>query len=690
MAVPFPTKFEVTNASHKKHGSKSTSLMSSTGKTTFYLSRKDEKNTTSSKDASPSSSPIIILSLARPGEPRRKSDYTVELSKSSIFKVFHTASKDPTHRANMPDTSAISGGQVCLAFRTPMNAVLELEFASPRHTTAVYNYLTAISQGQDPLLSFSPEATLAEYVAATHSGTNTVHPSPTIQPPPRTLPLPPPPPLKRERSPDSHAPLDSIGATVPPKRLRGPGFAGVGLSAASATTGAAAVLPPPLSRPLAPRRTGLPTAFKPVVTLKLHPTPLPPPPLPSPPPPPVPRVVPRWVDTLSDADAFVSRRTRTRSPPGYTDPAGRADGLVNNGNTCYQNSVISVLLGLAPVASVLETAARMPEDALRECERRARERQQSSRVKTRRGAAAARWSSPAPETPGSGTPPSLELVQVLAHLADIRDRGTGEAVDPMLFNYCISERSDLFSHGRQEDAQELFVECLGFLAREPEGRAITNMFSFNLAKRVQCLSAAESRTANPTEPPCQHLSESREAGHNSLSLEIPDPQLSIGGGRGSPVPIHPLSELLAAHFAAEAIEYPCEACKHPRMAVTCRIDRSGPKVLVLHLKRFAINPTTFRPRKLGTPVGITEEVDLEPWVQHNAPIGDPARYRLAAVICHRGRDSSHGHYVSYLRDPATDHWWLYNDAIVSKVAGFRRLEEECRRTAYLLYYVRMD
>jgi ubiquitin C-terminal hydrolase len=56
--------------------------------------------------------------------------------------------------------------------------------------------------------------------------------------------------------------------------------------------------------------------------------------------------------------------------------------------------------------------------------------------------------------------------------------------------------------------------------------------------------------------------------------------------------------------------------------------------------------------------------------------------RLFAVICHTGKNSHSGHYISYVRNVGKNEWWKMDDARVSRV----QTQEVVGAEAYMLFY----
>ena len=64
-------------------------------------------------------------------------------------------------------------------------------------------------------------------------------------------------------------------------------------------------------------------------------------------------------------------------------------------------------------------------------------------------------------------------------------------------------------------------------------------------------------------------------------------------------------------------------------------------------------------------------------------------YELIGVITHIGESSMSGHFIAYCKDPISNNWHKYNDAIVTEVNNF---QEEVINFAmpYLLFYQKVN
>jgi len=133
---------------------------------------------------------------------------------------------------------------------------------------------------------------------------------------------------------------------------------------------------------------------------------------------------------------------------------------------------------------------------------------------------------------------------------------------------------------------------------ESEETAVSDHFHLELARSFECVHCGH----------CWHLA--RPEFLTGLSLDLPE--LPVGGtaAAASQVQIS-ISELLKSYFATSEVTLTCDKCKTPdgRAKSACRV-RKLPSALMLHLKRFTIDPSTMRPLKRNDAVRLDVNVDI--------------------------------------------------------------------------------
>ncbi|XP_063801771.1 ubiquitin carboxyl-terminal hydrolase 10 isoform X2 [Pseudophryne corroboree] len=118
-----------------------------------------------------------------------------------------------------------------------------------------------------------------------------------------------------------------------------------------------------------------------------------------------------------------------------------------------------------------------------------------------------------------------------------------------------------------------------------------------------------------------------------------------------------------------------------------------PPVLVLHLKRFVFEKTggcQKLVKNVDYPVDLEISKDLlSPGVK--SKIFKPQRtYRLFAVVYHHGNSATGGHYTTDVFQIGLNGWLRIDDQNVKVINQYQVVKQTVERTAYLLYYRRVD
>ncbi|KAM5262623.1 LOW QUALITY PROTEIN: ubiquitin carboxyl-terminal hydrolase 10 [Ctenodactylus gundi] len=118
-----------------------------------------------------------------------------------------------------------------------------------------------------------------------------------------------------------------------------------------------------------------------------------------------------------------------------------------------------------------------------------------------------------------------------------------------------------------------------------------------------------------------------------------------------------------------------------------------PPVLVLHLKRFVYEKTGGCQKLVK---GVEYPVDLEiskellsPGVK-NKNFKCHRTYRLFAVVYHHGNSATGGHYTTDVFQIGLNGWLRIDDQTVKVIHQYQVVKPAAERTAYLLYYRRVD
>ncbi|XP_062868718.1 ubiquitin carboxyl-terminal hydrolase 10 isoform X2 [Trichomycterus rosablanca] len=118
-----------------------------------------------------------------------------------------------------------------------------------------------------------------------------------------------------------------------------------------------------------------------------------------------------------------------------------------------------------------------------------------------------------------------------------------------------------------------------------------------------------------------------------------------------------------------------------------------PPVLVLHLKRFVFEKTGGCQKLIKNvdyPVDLEISKDLlSPGVRSKTLKGQRT-YRLFAVVYHHGNSATGGHYTTDVFHIGLNGWLRIDDQAVKVINQFHVMKQTAERTAYLLYYRRVD
>jgi hypothetical protein len=121
--------------------------------------------------------------------------------------------------------------------------------------------------------------------------------------------------------------------------------------------------------------------------------------------------------------------------------------------------------------------------------------------------------------------------------------------------------------------------------------------------------------------------------------------------------------------------YFCENCDGKRRAVKQFQIQELPKYLICQVKRF-----THLGHKINDNFKFSDQLDVSEFVSDETE--GSRKYNLYGVICHLGHSMRSGHYVAYIRNPASKFWYKYDDSHVTTVSE----EFVFSQKAYLLCY----
>ena len=122
----------------------------------------------------------------------------------------------------------------------------------------------------------------------------------------------------------------------------------------------------------------------------------------------------------------------------------------------------------------------------------------------------------------------------------------------------------------------------------------------------------------------------------------------------------------------------CNFCKTNRDCMMKTTLVTGPDVLILLLNRG-------KGLEFKVKINFVEYLNLEHYIEIK---NTGYNYELFGVITHIGENGQGGHFIAYCRDPFTNVWSKYNDAIVTEVKDFQN-DIINFANPYLLFYQKL-
>uniref|UniRef100_A0A3Q0QS89 Ubiquitin carboxyl-terminal hydrolase n=1 Tax=Amphilophus citrinellus TaxID=61819 RepID=A0A3Q0QS89_AMPCI len=118
-----------------------------------------------------------------------------------------------------------------------------------------------------------------------------------------------------------------------------------------------------------------------------------------------------------------------------------------------------------------------------------------------------------------------------------------------------------------------------------------------------------------------------------------------------------------------------------------------PPVLVLHLKRFVFEKSggcQKLTKNVDYPVDLEISKDLLSSGVRSKVVKGQRTYRLFAVVYHHGNSATGGHYTTDVFHIGLNGWLRIDDQTVKVINQYQVVKQTAERTAYLLYYRRVD
>ena len=122
----------------------------------------------------------------------------------------------------------------------------------------------------------------------------------------------------------------------------------------------------------------------------------------------------------------------------------------------------------------------------------------------------------------------------------------------------------------------------------------------------------------------------------------------------------------------------CNYCKANTNSTMVTKLITGPEILILLLNRG-------KGLEFDVKINFVEYLNLEKYIENK---NTGYYYELLGVITHIGENGQGGHFIAYCRDPFTNVWSKYNDAIVTEVNDFKKDILDFANP-YLLFYQKL-
>ena len=123
----------------------------------------------------------------------------------------------------------------------------------------------------------------------------------------------------------------------------------------------------------------------------------------------------------------------------------------------------------------------------------------------------------------------------------------------------------------------------------------------------------------------------------------------------------------------------CNGCKQTCDCTMQTYLVFGPEILILLLNRG-------KGKEFDVKIDFYEEINLYNYIEYR---NTGFKYKLIGVISHIGESGMSGHFIAYCKDPLTERWNKFNDAIVSPVNDFQN-EVINFAMPYLLFYQKIE
>ncbi|XP_029463949.1 ubiquitin carboxyl-terminal hydrolase 10 isoform X2 [Rhinatrema bivittatum] len=389
-------------------------------------------------------------------------------------------------------------------------------------------------------------------------------------------------------------------------------------------------------------------------------------------------------------------------------------GLINKGNWCYINATLQALVACPPMYHLMKSIPMYAKE----------------------------------QRPCTSTPMTDSFVRLMNEFTNmpvpskakqapgekiVRDIRPGAAFEPTyIYKLLTVIKTSLSEKGRQEDAEEY----LGFILNGLHEEMLElKKLLFPQSEKISVSNGPETQVGNEDDEQQQLLQQQDEQGEgsedeweqvgprnkSSVTRQADFVQTLItdifGGHIRSVVyqqsskesatlqpfftlqldiqsdKIRTVQDALESLVARESVQgYTTKTKQEVEISRRVTLEELPP-VLVLHLKRFVYEKTGGCQKLIKTveyPVDLEISKDLlSPGVKSKIFKGQRT-YRLFAVVYHHGNSATGGHYTTDVFQIGLNGWLRIDDQAVKVINQYQVVKPSAERTAYLLYYRRVD
>ena len=206
----------------------------------------------------------------------------------------------------------------------------------------------------------------------------------------------------------------------------------------------------------------------------------------------------------------------------------------------------------------------------------------------------------------------------------------------------IKSMNALFDNDDHHDSHEFLIWLLNTVHEEispppQRGSLVSEVFEGDLISRTRCL---ECENGNEREETFMALSLDIEKGH-SLNQCI--------------------RQFAHKEWMLNQDKFYCETCCTKQVATRQMMIKRKPAALVVHLKRFKIDPKTLRYQKLAHRIPFPTELRIESALDDSNDI----LYNLKGIVVHLGQGYAYGHYFALIK--SRGRWLRFDDTSVDLV-----------------------